>query len=181
MIEYNNIECLVLDRLIKYYFPGSNIVIQNCKVTKDNINKVVNYSDSSEIDFFSLDIDGNDYWILESLDLSKIKVICCEYNHWLGRDVKKTVPYNPDHIYFKEGYYGASLSAINDLLEKKGFDLVAVESSGTNAFFVNKKFSNNFIKLSPINSWKSGGRFYTPEKKREIVNSIKNFKFLNVD
>ena len=59
LIEYNNIECLVLDRLIKYYFPGSNIVIQNCKVTKDNINKVVNYSDSSEIDFFSLDIDGN--------------------------------------------------------------------------------------------------------------------------
>ncbi len=181
LIEYNKIECLVLSQLIKHYFTNSKVIIQNCKVTKDNINKIINYSDDSQIDFFSLDIDGNDYWILKSLDLNKVKVICCEYNHWLGKDIKKTVPYNANHVYSEEGYYGASLLALNNLLEKKGFDLVAVESSGTNAFFVNKKFSNNFIKLSPIDSWKSGGRFYTPEQKKEIANSIRNFKFLNVD
>ena len=48
--------------------------------------------------FFSLDIDGNDYWVLKELNTDKIKVICCEYNHYFGNNVKKTIPYNPNHI-----------------------------------------------------------------------------------
>ena len=181
LIDINSDECLVLNSLLKNFFPNSKVLIEAHRVTKENVNDVVFSSIEDKIDFFSIDIDGNDYWILDSLNLNKINVICCEYNHWLGKNVKKTMPYQPNHNFKNNGYYGASLLAISNLLNKKGFDLIAVESSGTNAFFVNKKFSSNFNILSVAESWKPGGRFDSEKKKREIIYNLKNFKFLNVD
>ena len=181
LIDIDSDECLVLNSLLKNFFPNSKVLIDARRVTKENVNDVVFSSIEDNIDFFSIDIDGNDYWILDSLNLNKINVICCEYNHWLGKNVKKTMPYQPNHNFKNNGYYGASLLAISNLLNKKGFDLIAVESSGTNAFFVNKKFSSNFNTLSVAESWKPGGRFDNEKKKREIIYNLKNFKFLNVD
>ena len=181
LIDIDSDECLVLNSLLKNFFPNSKVLIDARRVTKENVNDVVFSSIEDKIDFFSIDIDGNDYWILDSLNLNKINVICCEYNHWLGKNVKKTMPYQPNHNFKNNGYYGASLLAISNLLNKKGFDLIAVESSGTNAFFVNKKFSSNFNTLSVAESWKPGGRFDNEKKKREIIYNLKNFKFLNVD
>ena len=181
LIDIDSDECLVLNSLLKNFFPNSKVLIDARRVTKENVNDVVFSSIEDKIDFFSIDIDGNDYWILDSLNLNKINVICCEYNHWLGKNVKKTMPYQPNHNFKNNGYYGASLLAISNLLNKKGFDLIAVESSGTNAFFVNKKFSSNFNRLSVAESWKPGGRFDSEKKKREIIYNLKNFKFLNVD
>ena len=181
LIDIDSDECLVLNSLLKNFFPNSKVLIDARRVTKENVNDVVFSSIEDKIDFFSIDIDGNDYWILDSLNLNKINVICCEYNHWLGKNVKKTMPYQPNHNFKNNGYYGASLLAISNLLNKKGFDLIAVESSGTNAFFVNKKFSSNFNILSVAESWKPGGRFDSEKKKREIIYNLKNFKFLNVD
>ncbi len=181
LIDIDSDECLVLNSLLKNFFPNSKVLIDARRVTKENVNDVVFSSIEDKIDFFSIDIDGNDYWILDSLNLNKINVICCEYNHWLGKNVKKTMPYQPNHNFKNNGYFGASLLAISNLLNKKGFDLIAVESSGTNAFFVNKKFSSNFNILSVAESWKPGGRFDSEKKKREIIYNLKNFKFLNVD
>jgi len=65
-------------------------------------------------------------------------------------------------------------------LESKGFNLVAVESSGTNAFFVKKEFSNYFEVLSPIKSWRSVGRFENEISAQKIRENIKNFKFIEL-
>ena len=67
--------------------------------------------------------------------------------------------------------------AINDLLNSKDFCLVAVESAGTNAFFVKKKFSKFFDILSPITSWRSVGRFETKVDVNRIKEKIENSKF----
>ena len=97
-----------------------------------------------------------------------------------NNDVKKTIPYNPNHEYKQIGYFGATLLAMHDLLKKKGFDLIAVESSGTNAFFVKKEFSNNFEILSPIKSWKSVGRHENETQVKMIKNNMKKLKFEDV-
>lgn len=181
LIEQDKDECLDLKSLLKYFFPESKTKILNQKIYQDNINKIV-LSDNGEkiIDFFSIDIDGNDYWIIKNLDLEKINVICCEFNSWLGRDVKKTIPYNSDHKFNYDGYFGASLLALSELLDLKGFDLIAVESSGTNAFFVKKKFANSFKILSPLKSWRSVPRFETKDQVKKITNNLKNLKFIEL-
>ena len=90
------------------------------------------------------------------------------------------MPYNPEHHFKNDGYFGASLLAIHDLLVSRGFNLIAVDSSGTNAFFVKKEFSEYFEILSPIKSWRSIGRFDSETEAKKIRQNLKNFKFLEI-
>ena len=169
LIDFNIEEVLALRSNLNYYYPNSKINIINSKVNKDNINDLV-YSDSAnkEIDFFSLDIDGNDYWAVKSLKVSNIKVICIEYNHWLGANSRSVMKYDPNFKFVDNGIYGASLLAFTEMLKEKNFSLIAVDSSGTNAFYINNKFVNNFKILSSEKNFISEGRFYNEDKKKEI-------------
>jgi len=149
----------------------------------NNINLIINeyLPKYNLIDFFSLDIDGNDYWVLKNLDTSKINVICCEYNHWLGKEKKITIPYSEKHNFLDDGYFGASFKAFYELLKSINFELIAVDSSGTNLFFVKKAFAKYFEILTPENSFKSVGRFYSEKQKLKIYENIKLKKFIELD
>ena len=75
--------------------------------------------------------------------------------------LKKVMPYNSEHQVENDGDLGTSLLAMHELLESKGFNLIAVDSSGTNAFFVKKEFASYFEILSPVKSWRSVDRVIT--------------------
>ena len=178
VIDIDKIECITLKSNLSFFFPKAKVKIINSKVTKDNIeNLVYQKNENKIIDFFSIDIDGNDYWVLKNLDLNSINIICCEYNNWLGND-KITMKYIEDKEFKDDGIFGASLSAITELLNLKDFYLIGVESSGTNAFFVNKRFKDKFKIFSPADCYKSVNRFYSEERKRTIFKNVKNSKLL---
>ena len=177
LIDFSTDEVLALKSNLHFYFPKSKIDIINTKIIKDNVNEIVFLKKSNkDIDFFSIDIDGNDYWVLKNMNLSNVKVLCCEYNHWLGNEKKLAMKYNPNFNFVDNGIYGASLSAFSEMLKYKGFFLVAVESSGTNAFFVNDKYAQDFEILSQSKSFISIGRFYSDKSKAEIYKNIKESK-----
>ena len=181
LLERDSEECLVTKKLIRFFYPKSNVAVVRKDINRDNINDIINNNKKSEeIDFFSLDIDSNDYWVLKNIDLNKIKCVCLEYNHWIGANVKKTIPYDENFKYEDNGYFGASLLAFNDLMEKKQFKLIAIESSGTNAFFVQNKYSHLFETLDPIKSFKSTGRLYPESKKKEIFSKINDYNFTDI-
>ena len=178
LIDINKEECLSIKRLISFFYPKSKIQVINKKILKENINNIVfSGLEKNTLDFFSLDIDGNDYWVLKELNTEKINVLCCEYNHYLGNNVKKTIPYNPDHQWKNNGCFGASLNAISELLDKKGFYLIGVESSGTNAFFIKKNLAKNFEILSAEKSWKTSDRNNSKEQIKIIKESVRKFNF----
>ena len=177
LIDFNTDEVLALKSSLFFYHRDANVDILNERITTDNINELVFYKNyTKEIDFFSLDIDGNDYWVLKAMDVSRIKIICCEYNHWLGSNLKLSMKYNPNFNFVDNGIFGASLLAYTEMLSKKGFTLIAVESSGTNAFFVNNNYLKYFEKISPKKSFISIGRFYNDKKKEYIFENIKKSK-----
>lgn len=181
LLERDKDECLVTERLLNFFFPKNNVTILQKQINRENINNIINENKKkSEIDFFSLDIDSNDYWVLKNMELDNIKCICLEYNHWIGNKVKKTIPYDENFQYVDNGFFGASLLAFNDLMEKKNYRLVAIESSGTNAFFVQKKYSHLFEVLDPIKSFKSTARLYSDDKKKEIFSKINNYNFTDI-
>ena len=181
LIDQNTEECLSLKALLKYFYSKSKTIILNEEINKENVNEIVfSNLEGKIIDFFSLDVDGNDYWILKSLNLERINVVCCEYNHWLGNNIRKTIPYNSENLYKNDGYFGASLLAINDLMESKRFNLIAVDSAGTNAFFVKNKFASHFEILSPIKSWRSVGRHESESHAKKIRQNIKNLEFIEL-
>jgi hypothetical protein len=108
-------------------------------VTRDNVNELIAaHGGGVDPDLFSLDLDGNDYWIWEAITVCSPRIVILEYNSMFGPDRSVTVPYDPgfDRHERHTIYYGASLTALTRLSARKGYRLVAVEPTGVNAFFL---------------------------------------------
>lgn len=110
-------------------------------ITAENINELIEQYSDNKIDLLSIDLDGIDYWILEELRIAP-KLIILEYNASFGDEMSVSVPYvrnfdRWDGVHSERGwYYGASLSAYDKLMQRKGYKLVYCETSGVNAFYV---------------------------------------------
>ena len=98
------------------------------------------------IDVLSIDVDGNDYWILESLDLTEIEILICEYNPLYGGTTACTVPRNDYFDRTAENvtwlHFGMSLLAAIQLLERFGLIFAGSNRAGNNAFFVRRNVLN---------------------------------------
>lgn len=112
-------------------------------LTRENLNSTIKQAGlSGEIDLFSLDIDGNDYWLWQALEVVKPRVLVLEINQFWQSPDRVTIPYQRDLETFTKlrqqnpSYFGASLAAMIKLAKKKGYRLVALNSFGHNAFFV---------------------------------------------
>jgi hypothetical protein len=87
-----------------------------------------------DIDLLSIDIDGDDYYILESLEFLKPRVVVCEYN--------PTIPAEIDLYAEYRNYFGASVAALNRVAATKGLYLVAITE--TNCIFVSQSEASKF-------------------------------------
>ncbi len=99
-------------------------------INKKNINSIFLQNNlQNEIGLLSIDIDGNDYWIWDSIDAINPIIVICEYNSVFGPSEKVSIPYDENFIrnkkHYSNIYYGASISAFNYLAEKKVYSMVA--------------------------------------------------------
>jgi Methyltransferase FkbM domain len=106
-------------------------------VTTENINELIfSCGFPADIDFLSIDIDGNDYHVLEAITAVRPRVICLEYNTSKSPPIDWVMPYDPTYRHQGDGDYGASLVAFERLGRSKGFTLVGTARYSVNAFFV---------------------------------------------
>ena len=182
LIDADEDKCIKIERCLKFFYPNNNVKILNKTINRENVNEII-FSNINQklIDFLSIDIDGNDYWVLEKIDVKKVNVICSEYNHWIGNNTLKVIPYNKNFTYKQDYYFGASLHSYVNLLNLKNFDLVAIDSSGTNAFYVKRNFSHQFEILSATNSYKKASRFHSKDEALKIRNYVLNCKFIDLN
>jgi hypothetical protein len=135
-----------------YFYWKYQIDAVNAFVTKDNINDLLAKSRFEEdLGILSIDIDGNDYFILDAINAVRPRILICEYNAIFGATRRISVPYDPNFLrtrkHYSNLYWGASLSAITFLANKKGYSLVGTNSSGCNAFFVRNDLLNEKVKV----------------------------------
>ena len=130
-------------------------------VQKNNINQLMaeGQLDSGDLDLFSLDIDGNDYHILEAIERLSSRVLVIEYNPKYRPGIKWVMEYNPKHSYDLSDQFGASLKSFEILLSKKGYKLVGCNLLGSNAFFVREDLMGDHF-LSDC----SAENHYEPER-----------------
>jgi hypothetical protein len=137
---------------------GSNfknkLSVVNSFIDKDNIVSIFKeaglFFGENEIDFFSLDIDGNDFYIAQELFKNSIfpKVICVEYNAKFHPPHKFKIEYNKAHVWDKTDYMGCSLQDYTDLFESFNYTLICCNIPGINAFFVRNEFAASFKKYT---------------------------------
>jgi hypothetical protein len=116
-------------------------------VDVDNINGLINDGGfSGDLGLLSIDIDGNDYWVWEKIDVVRPIIVIAEYNSVFGSRHAITVPYDKTFVrgraHSSNLYWGASLKALVELGQRKGYAFVGSNSAGNNAFFVRRDHLN---------------------------------------
>lgn len=123
-------------------------------------------------DFLTLDTDGNDYWFLSEFlkdtgaGDNPPSLIVCEINPIFQRDEAVVMPYNEQHVWNNDTYYGMSLAACEQLAQKHGYTLMYLHHS-LNAFLLRNDHAEAHPELiRPIEyQVKFNHRPHTPEKK----------------
>ena len=118
-----------------------DLTIVETTVTSKNIVDILfsNYFEN-DVDILSLDIDGIDYWIIDTLPEKFSKVAIIEYNSIFGSNLEVTIP-NIENFDLKKYHYsclcyGASLKALIKLMKRKKYVFVGTNIACHNAFFV---------------------------------------------
>jgi hypothetical protein len=125
---------------------GKRLKVSFRMVTAENINAVVAEAvpEVEAIDFLSIDIDGNDAYVLARLNFSPT-VICIEYNAKFRGNLSKAQRYDPNRFWSGSDYFGASLKAIAEVGEAKGYRLVGTNLTGSNAFLVRRDLAGSLF------------------------------------
>ena len=175
----NNTAQLILDGFVGCWLDGSheNILcvennlgglifpalwVREAFLDLNNVEKITKdfaaFLGTQEIDFCSLDIDGNDSHLLAGI-LSQVtpKLLCVEYNAKFPPPTALEIEYDSSRVWQQDDYFGASLQAFVNILE--GYKLVCCNISGSNAFFVDNKFANLFEKYD-INDLYQPARYW---------------------
>jgi len=144
-----------VSKIVKLW-KGDLTIIETA-VTSENILHILNSNEfDNNLDVFSLDVDGIDYWILEVLPEKLSKIVILEYNPTFGSNLEITVPNLNDFDRKKYHYsflcYGASLQAFIKLMNKKKYVFVGTNIACYNAFFVLESEINKLnLNLPDIN------------------------------
>jgi hypothetical protein len=123
---------------LKKNFQSEDVQKINRFVSFDGENSLDSIFSETKIpinfDFLSIDVDGVDYYIFESLKKYKPKIICIEFN--------PSIPNSVDYVQPKDMKlkYGNSAKALLRLAHKKNYSLAA--STNCNLIFVH----NNYFK-----------------------------------
>ena len=112
------------------YLPlyRGNLKIYNNFIEPETITEILKKNNfDKDLDIFSIDIDGADYWVIKELPDKILKIFIAEYNPYFGPDLEITVPniknFNRTNYHYSNLCWGSSLKAIIDVLKKKVFHL----------------------------------------------------------
>lgn len=206
LFEIRNVNGLVVDAIdnlknkvlknIKLW--RNNLTVLEKKVNSSNINEILKVNNFSEnLDLFSLDIDGIDYWIIKELPENFAKIAVLEFNPNFGSSAKVTVPnikeFDRSAYHYSNLCFGASLAAIIQIMHEKNFIFIGTNQFRCNAFFVNKDYikminvkipdQNNIDEF--VNSYfresrdKEGNLNYLD--KKDILETIKDCEVIDLN
>lgn len=125
-----------------------DLTVLGVPITAENINEIVSVlSLPVDLDLLSIDIDGNDYHVWKALHVIRPRVVIVEYNPRFPPPIRVVKRYDPDYRWSADTDLGASLQALADLGDAKGYDLVGCSIGGINAIFVRRDVAgDHFLK-----------------------------------
>jgi len=176
-------------------FWKNNLLIINDFASPSNINLILEKNNfNNNIDLFSIDIDGVDYWIIKELKKNISKIFVAEYNPYFGSKLEISAPnlekfdrfkYHPSGV-----CWGASLKAMINLMKKKGYTFLGSNRLNCNSFFVLNelvdKFNINIPNIENLSEFTDVkfNALKTKDKKyasfSDIKNDIKNLEVFDL-
>lgn len=152
-------------------------------LTRENINQLIGENGfRGEIDLLSLDIDGNDYYIMEAINVIKPRVIICETQNVIPADLALTIPYREDFYYLDgkqhEEFRSVSPLGMKKLLNTRGYRLVGSHRYGFNAIFMRNDIAIGFFPEVSVESLYDN--FYSKVRRETTWQEIKDLPWVKV-
>ena len=164
-----------------------------CFIDRSNINDLIAASGfAGDIGILSIDVDGNDYWIWETIEVVNPVIVIIEYNSVFGATRSVAVPYDPlfncNRAHYSNLFWGSSLKALCQLGERKGYAFIGADSHGNNAYFVARNKLGNLKELSVADGYvcskfresrdETGGLTYVSGPRRlQLIEHLQVFDF----
>ena len=174
------------------FFWKNDLYFCQKSITPSNIDSIIkSYGFHKDCNLLSIDIDGNDYWVLKNIDVSSIDIVVAEYNPIFGSNLSLTVPQDDyfDRHKLNKIFYGASISAMIELMESKKFMFIGANRACNNAFFINRKKQNLFPNVA-VEELKEYTNFTFREIKKNspqenyisnLISKIENFDIYDLN
>jgi hypothetical protein len=162
-IEGSRELCKKIKKDFAIVIDRNQLKVINSFITKNNINDLIDRGGvNSEIDFLSIDIDGNDYWVWKAITCISPRVVMIEYNAKWPPTFEWIMKYDEQYSWNWDDNQGASLKSLELLGTELGYQLVGTSTNGVNAFFVKNELANNLFPLPATaenlyHSWKGLG------------------------
>lgn len=169
-----------------------DLKIANEFITLKNINQIIKSANlGPDLAYLSIDVDGNDYWIWESLDQSiKPDFVVIEFNSIFGQKLDISTIYrenfNRKSEHFSCLLYGASIQALIRLAKSKGYFFLGTNLNGNNSYFVSEQYSQdlknfnpkiNFSKFKESRDQNNKLSFFEKEKALNLLKNEEVFNF----
>ena len=138
-------------------------------ITKDNVIRIIKENGfEGEVDIFSLDVDGIDFYLMKELNVINPRVVICEVHNVIPSSLSLTIPYSDDFDYtngkFDPEFRSVSLLGMVNLMKNKGYRLIGCHKYGFNVIFLR---NNVGIKFFPeINPEQCFENAYTRERSK---------------
>lgn len=176
-----NINYIKQDKIYYQY----DLIAQYAFIDNSNINHIITEAGfKDEVGILSIDIDGNEYWVWEVINVIQPIIVIIEYNAVFGKDQAISIPYQKDFSRNKAHnsglYFGASLSAFHHLAQQKGYVLVTCTSSGNNAYFVRKDKVNEFVLGASVEGVFTDSKFKESRDENGSLNYLRAEQRLKV-
>jgi len=138
-IEFDSRKFVNLAQAYKYF---RNVFACRNRATPDNIVPLLHsYEIKKDFSVLSLDIDGNDYWVLRAiLKEFRPQLVVSEINEKIPPPIRFVVKYNPD-FQLRHHFFGYSIAVLADLCEE--FDYVILDLEYNNAFLAPRELAGD--------------------------------------
>jgi len=146
------------------FFWKHDLTAEAVFITRENIRGLLQQHTRRwpGLDLLHIDLDGNDYWVWQEIDLNPTIVIM-EYNSTFGVERAITVPYSADfqrsQAHYSNLYWGTSLRALHALATRKGYDFIGCNSAGNNAYFVRRDAMNDRVRKVSLEQGYVGSKY----------------------
>ncbi|MBH71483.1 MAG: hypothetical protein CMI97_03275 [Pelagibacteraceae bacterium] len=143
-LESSKKKIIKIEEKYSSFIKNKKLKLFNKIITAENVNEELKFSKlNKNLDLLSIDIDGNELYVLNELRIINPRVIIVEYNAKFPPPVEKTIKYDPKFIWDYDDYFGSSLQLLENTLKKIGYVLVGCNALGVNAFFIKKELVKN--------------------------------------
>ena len=149
-MESGERDCETIRRVFAGPLAEGRLELQQTAVTAENIDMLIAGSQvaksagqAGELDLLSIDIDGNDYYVLQAVESVRPRVVVIEYNAKFPPPMDLVPPYDTQRGWDGSDFMGSSLQALTNLAARRGYRLVGTNITGSNAFFVRSELAGS--------------------------------------